>query len=403
MPVYTRTYLKASAPTLVSGVVNDADASLLWNATVQEVLTDADLRSQKRKTALTPNLFNDVYQYSCPADLKELAIIDLKPQLNRGRFDDWRLTVPEEFDRLKKDMRVDTAGDPIKLGKNSWSGDNMIAVQDNDWVRKVLVSKPVEDSSVTLHDMDSLGSWIAFGDGTNVVADSSNYVTGSACVKYDINASGGTTAGIQNSAIPSFDLTNYLMEGSIFVWAYITSTTNLTNFKLRVGSDSSNYNTMTATTTNEGTAFYTGWQLLRFDLSGLSATGSPVNTACTYIAIYMTKSGAKISEVAYRFDSIIMRKGAHYDLLYYTKYGWQTSAGVYIVDSTDDTDLINADTAELKLFRLKYAQLAEKHLRNFAQASANFQEYQLALRDYQSKHPSEAMLLTNTYQNMYLA
>lgn len=398
---YTRTNIKTRIATLISGEISDADQNILINRAVTEIISDADLRTQKRRTPLTPNLFDDVYQFTCPADLKGRKICDIQPQIKRGRFDDWRLTTSEEFDRMKSNNREDIVGDPIKIGRFSWSGDNIIAIDEHDYIKKILVSRPVDDFTTAIDPCDTLGSWVAFGDGSNIVLDSSNYVKGSACLKYDISAAGGTTAGIQNSSISTKDLTNYLMEGSIFVWAYITSTTNITNFKLRLGSNSSNYNEMTATTTNEGTVFSVGWNLLRFDLSALVATGSPVNTAITYCAIYMTKAAGKISEVSYRFDDIVLKKGAHYDLAYYSKYGWQSAAGVYKQDSDDNGDYINADIDEIAVFELKYTHLAEKHLRNAGAASTALAEYLAKVKDYQIKNPSEALIMTSTYSNIY--
>jgi hypothetical protein len=272
-----------------------------------------------------------------------------------------------------------------------------VAVSDADFVRKVKLSRPIDDTSVTISDLDSVGTWLLFGDGTNLTKDSDNYVKGSACINWDISSAGGTTAGIQNSSLTAFDISEYLGEGSVFVWAYITSATYLTNFILRVGSSSSAYNYITVTTNNEGTAFYAGWNLLRFDFVNKSTTGLPTNIACTYVAIFMTKAGAKISETYYRFDDLTMRKGEHYDLIYYSKYGWQTAAGAYLENSTADTDLLNMDTEEIRLIEYKAAELMERTLKNPTEGDRYFNIYQTRIKEYQFKYPSESLVMTNTY------
>ena len=397
MPAYSRSTLRTNTATMISGTMSTTDSNPLMNRAVREVLSDVDIRSMKRKSALSPNLFDDVFQYTCPTTLKENKIIDIKPQIKRGRLDQWRLTTEEEFDRIKEDHRIDYWGDPIKVSKSQWLGDSICAISDADFVRKILLSRPIDDKSVTISSLDAVGTWIAFGDGTNLTADSDNYVKGSAAINWDISSTGGTTAGIVNSSISSFDISDYIGTGSVFVWAYITSATNITNFILMIGSSSSAYNYITVTTNNEGAAFYAGWNLLRFDFVNKSTSGSPTNTACTYVAIYMTKAAGKISETDYRFDNLVMKRGDHYDVIFYTKYGWQSAAGTYLENSTDDTDLINVDTAEMKLIEYKSAELMERHLKNHGEADRYFQLYQLEIKKYEQTHPSEAMILTQQY------
>lgn len=401
MPIYSRTLIKSDIATLISGTISDADLNTIINRAVLEVVSDIDLRSCIRRTSLTPNLFDDIYQYSAPTDLKGRKIIDVEPQVNRGRYDDWRFTTNEEFDRLKQDQRVDKWGDPLKLQRNTFLGDSLVAVRDTDMIKKVLISRPVDDKTVVLEPLSAVGTWLLFGDGTNLTADSSNFVKGSASVNWDISAAGGTTAGIQNSSIASTDISDFLSEGSIFVWAYITSTTNLTNFILRIGSSSSAYNYITVTTNNESTAFVNGWNLLRFDLINKSVTGSPTNTACTYIALYMTKTAGKISETDYRFNYLVMKVGVHNYLNYYSKYGWQSASGTYLENSTADTDLVNADTDELRLIEYKCAELGEVHLRSSAGTIKEKRDlYEGYSGRYKMNYPSLALPLVTTYNQM---
>lgn len=380
MPNYKRSDLRTDTATMISGTISTADSNTVMNRAVRDVLADIDMRSMKRKSVLSPNLFDEVYQYTCPGDLKENKIIDVNPQIRRGRLDQWRLTTEEEFQRLKED-----------------NSDSICALSDADFVRKVLLSRPVDDSTITISPLSAVGDWEGFGDGENLTADSDNYVKGSASVNWDINADGGTTAGIYNDGLDSFDISDYISTGSVFVWAYITSATNLTNFILRIGSSASAYNYITITSNNEGASFYAGWNLLRFDFINKSTTGSPDNEACTYVALYMTKDAAKVSETDYRFDNMVMKRGNYYNLHYYSKYGWQTSAGTYLENSTDDTDCINVDTAELRIIELKAAELMERHLKNHGEGDRYYQMYRAETQKYEISHPSEALIMTTTY------
>ncbi len=233
----TQANLSSDTATLVSGDYTSATFLLIANQAVRSVLSDIDLKSTLRRSVLSPNLFDDVYQYAAPSDLKGYSIVDIQPQINRGRRDYWKLTTPEEFDRYK----------------NQDQGTNYVALDSRDGSNLMLLSMDISDSNDFIIDrLDSVGDWEGFGDGENLTADTGDYVKGSGSINWDINADGGTTAGIVNSSLTSFDISDYLMDGSVLVWAYISDTDDLTNFILRLGSSSSNYYSITVTTNNEG-------------------------------------------------------------------------------------------------------------------------------------------------------
>lgn len=385
--VYTYTNIKDLVNGAMHGKVDNLKSALnTINQGVRQALGKVDLRSTKRKSTLSPNLFNEVYDYSCPSDLKGMGIIDVVPQINRSRDYDIDLVSPEEFDRRKS------------------SDFNLITLYDYDGTRRLRLSMDVDDDSLVVSELDSLtsggGTWTLFGDGTNVRADSDNYVKGNGSIAWDISSAGGTTAGIYNSSLDTFDLTDYVSGGSVFVWVYITSVTNLTNFILRIGTDSSNYFTKTITTNNEGVSFYNGWNLLRFDFSTSTEVGTVTDDTCNYVAIYMTKDGAKVSETDYRFDWLVVKRGEIHNLIYYSKYGWQSSAGTYLENSTATTDYINADTEEVNIIIGQIAELGFRELRDYDDWKIQKQENKEDIQNYQMKYPSEAKVYTTEYYQM---
>jgi hypothetical protein len=353
----------------------------LLNRVVRRVYGDVDLRTAKRKTQISPGLFKDVFTYPWPSDAKGLGLIDVDPQVNRSSDFELYLTTPEEFQRRKS----------IEY--------NLAAIRENDFVKKLLLNVNVDDDSLSISTLDSIetggGTWQAFGDAENVTADADDYVMGVGSIKFGINAAGGTTAGIYNDDLDEFDFSDYVDNNrSIFYFTKITNTTNITNYKIRIGSSASNYYEITATVTQEGIAFQNGWNLLRFDFSAKTTTGTPDATAGKYVAIYMTKAVGKVSETDYRFDHIIMRGGVIHDLYYYTKYGWQSNTGTYKENSTANTDYVNADTDELELFTYAGKVEAALELRHFNLAEVWEKRYQSKKAEYQLKYPSEAKLLT---------
>ncbi len=399
MPSFTQAELNVSVATRVTGTYSDANFLIIANNSARELVRKLDLRSMKRRAALSPNLMDDIFDYSAPSDIKGNKLIDLQPQIDRGRFDDWRLTTEEEFDRLKSQIGIDRHGDPVSFKRNAWVGDSVCAVSDKGMTRKILAALPVDDTETVVDSLDAIGNWVLFGDAENLTADASNFVKGSRSINWDISSAGGTTAGIQNTSLATFDLSAYLTEGSIFVWAYLSSKTNVTNFIIRIGSGTSAYYSITITTNNEGNAFVGGWNLLRFDFVNKSTTGTPDDDASDYVAVYMTKDSGKVSETDYRFDHIILKVGKHYDVVYYSKYAWQSSAGTYLEDATATTDLLNADTDEINLFELKTAELIERHLKHLKESQVLKDLYDEAVAEYVLANLSVAMSYTNTYHN----
>lgn len=374
-------------------LANDADPRRILNRGVRDVLLDTDIASTKRKTSSSPNLFANIFDYVWPSDGKGIAFIDLIPQIGRGKNDEWILTSAEEFDRYKG----------VK--------GNLVAILEYDGIKKlrVAVNNSNEDQLI-IASLDSLlgdgalagVGWEAFdADTTDVVADTDNFVRGTGSIRFAINAVGGLTAGIKNVSLTEFDYDDYVtLNRSVFVFAWVTSTTNLTNYKLRLGSSAAAYDEMTVTTQNDGSAFRVGWNLLRFDFSTKTTTGSPTRTAGVFAALFMTKTAGKISETGYRFDHIIAQQGRYYDIHYYSQYGWQTAAGVWIENSTVVGDYLNANPEEYNLIVEKCTEKALRDLKSYKEADVVAKSYK-AMRDaYVLANPSEAKLLINTYYDL---
>ncbi len=385
MATYTYTNLidQIADPLKFPDLATQVTTLNIANRAARMVVTDVDLRSTKRKAAAV-QLVDNEYDYTCPTDLKAMAIIDFQRQKPRSLNSSLTLTRPEEFDRKKS------------LGRNA------ITVSDADLVRKIRFAGDVDETNRTLATFDSLtadsGTWVLFGDGTALAADTDNYVEGGGALKWNISAAGGTTAGVQNTTMNTFDISAYVSAGSAYVRAWITSTTNLTNFKLRIGMDTSaNYYEMTTTTQADGTAFTTGWNILKFGFAGVSETGTVTEASCDSIALYMTKTAGKVSEIDYRFDGLTLHTGDYHQLVYYSKYPWQTSAGTFIENSTTSTDKLNADTEEFDGFVWAGKRELYRELHQYDQFQAAEAEYQKWKLSYSKQYRSEKLKLQESY------
>lgn len=379
MPTYTRAQLKTRINSGIKGkigmLINSNDTC---NDVVRTVVNDIKLRSQIRRAALAPNLFTDVYQYGAPIDLNNQSIIDASPQINRPLYSDWRLTTPEEFDRRKQ------------------MEDRLMSVLENDLVTKLLLSKRIDDKTLVIDPLNTIlssggGSWVITGDATNLVQDSDNYVTGGSSLKYDL-LSGGTTAGLRNTALNSFDFTYYL-PNSVFHWEYIQDPTGITSYTLRTGNDTGNYYQVVTSQTNEGAAFYQGWNLLRFDFGSATKIGNPVLTTFKYTEFFMTKLNTKAASLGYRANYLAGKRGAIYNVFYYSGYGWQSATGAWKEDSTDDGDFLNCDGSEFNMFVQKGIEMAGPDVEEEGRADIAGKTYVSMSTSYGLSNPDQSLIL----------
>lgn len=398
MPVYTYSQILSDVNGKIkgkSGVLISALSTI--NQGVRQVLSEMDLVSTRRRTPLVPNLFSGLFEYAAPTDLKGYGIISVQNQTN-SLARDWSLAPYEQFMR-RQDSNTIAVSDYNGFKKIFLNTSNTSYYYDYNYTDSTLAP----NVKTTLAGLDTLssggGTWGPFGDVTagQVYKDTSNFVEGSGSIRFNINAAAGTTAGIVNSTLTSSDISEFFSQnGNAYVWAYITSTTNLTNFILRLGSSASVYNTMTATTQADGTAFVAGWNLIAFDLSAAVLTGTPVNTAITYCAIYMTKTAGKVSENAYRFDFLVLRRGQVNNLYYYSKYGWQSSTGTYKENSTTSSDYLNADTDEYEIILAKCAELCADEVDEDNVSEKQQARYKQLKKAYEMSNPSEACIMIST-------
>lgn len=362
------------------------DTQVTMNRAIRKVLSDMDLRSSKRYSTLSPNMFSTNYDYTAPSDLKGEKIIDLRKQVNRNSFEKWSLVDDDEFDRKK--------------GITSYR----VAVRDENFSKVLRINGVEGTTSIVLNRFDSLtgnGTWTASGDASNITLDTGDFISGGA-FNFD-TATGGTTAILSTSDMTQVDLSDYDEQGSIFMWVFVPDTftlASLTNFILRWGNDSSNYWSKTVTTANDGLAFKAGWNLLRFDWSSATETGTVAPATIDYIHFTITKSGAQAADTDWRIDELVFKKGALYEVVYYSKYGWQTTAGAYIEESTTTTDLVLGDTDEIEGLAIKCAEFAAQELKEYEDMKMHKLDYEEWKRSYEADYPSEALKKSRNYGSL---
>lgn len=282
-----------------------------------------------RLGALSSTIHDDVYNYPLPSDFGQ--IIDLLPQDSRNSWDTVYRAYAGRFDLEKatKDKTVSIEGsEGTKIIRINWRS----------------------STPQTVHTMDSLtanGTWSAVASATGLSATTLFKVSGSAAIEFNIVVTGD---GIQNTTMDAVDLTDEDEIADFFVWIYFGTVP--TSISARWGNDlTTNYWSSTAQTTQaDGTALRVGWNLIKFPWSTATETGT-VDPA-TIDSFRITVASSAQNNV--RVDNITCSIGRNFDMKYYSKFLFRSSAGTWlsIPTSDDDSVVIDNDGLPLLLFEL---------------------------------------------------
>lgn len=409
MPIYTKNDLKTRINAGIKGkigVLVNADDTI--NQAVREVVTEADLRSTRRMVTLQPGVFDGLYTYPAPVDLKAQKILSLRDQAERDAVYYGFNLIPYEQFNARYGYYTRNIGD-TSAGSGVYQSTRepyTVSFDDLNGVRRLLIAKPQTGQKQTISALDTINdgvtSWIAFGGAENVATDNGNYLYGSGSIKYDIGATPVTTAGIQSLTLPVFSISDFLQSNDALILSvYLSNAEDITNFKVRLGVDVVNYYEFTATQTNVNSAFQAGWNIVRFDIDSMVTVGTVDPDNLTFAAMFMTKATTKISQKPFRFDNLFIAGGSIMEIRYYSKYGWQTQAGVWLENSVNDDDFLNADSDEFNLFIDKGIMLAGQEVDEVVAAETASARYDRNLTAYLNLNPSESLIETSDYQAQY--
>ena len=355
----------------------------VFNRAARQVLQDVDPK-ETMKTVQMSQVFNNVFDYSLPVDVKGDRIVDLRPQAGRMAGDVFTQGYEQIFDRLK-----------------SYGFSNAIYTQWNTGVKTIRIEAPTLTSPVTLSDTSTITPWVATAGASTITLDSLNNVAGGGALQFNLLAA-NATGYIETSTLSPVDLTNYVNIGTGFMWVYIPLASAVTSINVRWGSSSANYYNLTVTTTQQGTSFQNGWNLLAFPWTSATVVGTPTATSYAYSRVTFNynstlQTGVKVCNITFGLGYI-------FEIVYYSKYMFRDATTnafqETVVDATDNTKIINLDTESYNLYFNKCAYFIAQQLQGAdAQYDAIFwdNEYQAALARYKAQNPSETMLKATQY------
>jgi len=352
----------------------------LHNRTARQLLLDIDPIETVRKSLTTTPLYNQVWDYACPADLKGNRIIDISPQYIRNPSQIIAQQYNQDFD----------------INKNADTTLSEFTIQFNNAVKTIRIQDGSLPQGVVIDTCESTTGWTANSTASNLTLDNVNYASGSGSLSFDVTTG---TGSISETLASTLDLSTQLNQASLFYYLYLPTGSQLTSTEIRWGSSSSNYYSRTLTTTNEGNAFATGWNLIRADWLGATVVGSPTVTAIAYIDVLVTVTA---NQTGIKVDNIVSNMGLYRTIEYYSKYLYRNAlTGAFQETVLDNSDLINLDTDSYNLYFNLLAFYAMQQVQGLSAMffDDNFfgQEYQKGKTRYTSMIKSQVQKPMTSY------
>lgn len=349
------------------------------NRAARQLLLDVDPKETQRIVQL-PQVFNSTYDYSLPVDVKGDKIIDLRLQGNRTPIDVFTQNYALTFDSQKL-----------------MNARQRVYIQHNTGVKSIRIEAPLLTPPTPICDTSSTTGW----SGATITLDSTNNVAGGGALVFDTDISGTTT--ITNTTLTSTDLSAHENVSTLFLWAYIPTGADTTSFALRWG-DTNGYWSKTITSTQQGTAFINGWNLLAFDWKTATKTGTPSSAAIDSLTVIITTTTD--IQTSFKLCYFTSTLGYYFDLQYYSKYLFRdpsTNSFQETVSDTDSNKLINLDTESYNLLFYLLASYVAQSLQG-ADAAYDVEywegKYKEALVLYKAQNPNETIKKGETYYNL---
>ncbi len=336
------------------------------------------------------SVFQGVFDYPCPVDLKGNRVIDFYPQANRQVTDNYGQQYNKDFD----------------LWKN-YTDYTSFTPRYNSGVRTLRINSVNLIPGVQINDAAATndnGLWVAGTNLSNLQTSSQFFTDGvSSSVAFTLNQTGvSTTASLSNSTMTAQNLTqNYFDNDNEFFWIYFPNASVITSIDYRLGSSATAYYDSGAITTNAlGVAFQNGWTLIQIPFPNFTIHNSPNNAAINYINLSITYNGTLQNGVC--INQFYSRTPTLFMLNYYSKYLFRdATTGAFKEKVTNVSDYVNLDTDGLNMFvwasfaaAVQQQQGLDAMFADGPDAETNFQA---ELAQYKSKYKGEVTKPRSSY------
>lgn len=327
-------YTVSDAFSEVSGLLHGTSTNAIENLNgvafraARRLLGDLDPVETIRVTQLA-NINQDAFEYICPADLKDDRIIDIRRQANRLALDNFHQTYARDFD-VEKNLSV------LKNNYNIlWRNGFKTLQIDTHMLTAPVTVESVTDSSI----------YSAVAGVSSLVTNTADYIYGSSSVSVVQSASVST---IDTTLTDAVDLTDQSDTGRVFLGFWCSDGSKVSSVNIQLGTNNTNYRSLTASTTNDGLAFQTGWNLVGFNIAQGTDTGSYTGSI-TYVSLSVTTT----ANITVKYNFLRSGIGEMFGILYYSKYLFRdATTGVFMESptSSNQSEIINLDTTSYNMY-----------------------------------------------------
>ena len=356
----------------------------VFNRAARQVLLDLDPQETIRYAPVFP-LYDEVYDYVCPADLKGNKVIDIRPNGARQLRDRFDQSYSQDFDRFK-----------------GYTFQDNFNVDFNSGVKTIKIDAPSINKGVTISNADGVstnGTFIASGTASNISTDTINYIGGSGSVSFDIATGTGI---ITDQTLGEVDLSAHENQSNVFFDIFLPTASLFSSITIKWGSSASAYWERTLTTNQEGTAFQDGWNLMSAQWFGATKVGSPDSTKVNYLQVSYVYTGTPTMP-GVKLNYVVSRLGTYYEIEYYSKFLFRDSiTGAFQETVTNDSNLINLDTETYNIFFYQLGFLCVQQMlgQDAAYDTQIFlQKYNEAVQKYKTMYKSQVQKPKTMYYN----
>jgi len=212
VPNISTKYQVANAANELTGILHGTqlnqifDLTDVWNRAARRVLHDVDPAETKMDIQFG-QVWDGVFDYALPVDVKGDKVIDLYPQANRQLSDNYGQVYNKQFDLWKNFSYV-----PDFTPR--YSGGN----------RTVRINARL-NTGIQINAADGIttnGQWSVAGNASNIQNNSQYYTNGAAgSVTFQLNQTGVSSTGtITNSTMGAVDLTSHYNNAYEFFYMY---------------------------------------------------------------------------------------------------------------------------------------------------------------------------------------
>lgn len=360
----------------------------IYNRAASRFLLECDPNESIRMIPFPSVIYNLVYDYPAPTDLKGDKILDIQPQIDRTSIDLWTQAYIQAFDIAK-----------------TTSLTNGFDINWNSGLKTIRINAPYLPVPILINDCTEIqgnGTWSTGGDAQNLTVNNTSFFATPASLQFDL--SGATGIGyIENSTVNAVDLSMWVNQAVEFLYTSLPNGAQFNNIKFRFGSSPTDYYEQTATQTQQLTALQNGWNLIAEPWLNSAVVGIPNPASITYCRVtYDYDMGSPQTGVL--LNNITSNLGRILNVLYYSKYMFSDSTGAYKESVTSTSDFINLDTDAYAIFfnLVAYLVMQQQQGLDAAYYDGNFflQQYQDGLARYKLAYPSQQQKAQSAYYIM---